>query len=101
MIEERNHILVDGGEVVDLIVPDTITPLSHRPAAEVPLELREDDLIALGDVETEGYFPRCPIVAPRTERDIETPLAIREASQVVPDVARHRRGIEHDSSLSC
>src|SRR6266540_3424247 len=100
MIEERNHILVDGGEVVDLIVPDTITPLSHRSAAEVPLELREDDLIALGDVEAEGNLPWHPVIAPRAEGNVEAALPIREASQVASDVSRYQPGIKHRSSLS-
>src|SRR3989442_10316511 len=93
MIEKRDYVFPQGREVVDLVVPDSVVPLAHRPTSEVPFELREDYLITLGDVEAQGNFPRCPIVAPRPERDVETALAVREAGQVVPNVARHRPGV--------
>ena len=101
VIEERNHVLDDCREVVDLEIPDSISPLPHRPASEIPLELREDHLIPLRDVETQRHFPWIPVVVSRTEGHVEATFSIRETGQVVSDRNRNRAWIEHRPSLSC
>src|SRR5206468_1508259 len=87
-LKERDHASSNCREVIHLEVPHSISPLPHRPTPEVSLELGENDLVALGDVEAEGDLPRHSVVASRPEGDIEAPLAIRKASQVVPDFDR-------------
>jgi hypothetical protein len=67
----------------------------------VPLEQRQDDFISLGDVETEGDFPRKLIIAPRTERHVEASFSIGETGQVMADVHRDLAHIELHLSLSC
>ena len=95
VIKEWDYVVQDCSEVVDLVIPDPIVSPSHRPALEVPLELRENHFVALGYVEAQGDFPGHPVIAPRSKADIEASFTIREASQVVADVVRHSLGIEH------
>jgi len=101
VIEKRNHIVRDRREVIHFVVPDSISSLSHRPTAQVPLKLRENHRVSLGDVEAEGDLPRDLIVAPGTEGDVEASFSIRKSRQVVTDFNRYGLGVEHRSSLSC
>ena len=96
-LKERDHVLYDGHEVVDLVVPHPIVSLPHCPALEVTLELRQDHRIPLRDVEAERDLPRSLVVVPRTERHVEAPFAVGKPCEVVTDVRRDLVDIEHGS----
>src|SRR5262245_43862040 len=94
-LKERDHVLDDGHEVVDLVIPDPIVSLPHRPATEVTLEQRQDHLIALRDVEAERDLPRSLVVVPRTERHVEAPFTVGKTSEVITDVRWDLAYVEH------
>ena len=82
-LEERDHVLDDGVEVRHLVIPNAVRPATKSSAAQVPFEESEDDSILLRYVEADGDLPRHYVIRPRSEGDIEAPLAVREACQVV------------------
>src|SRR5215469_18536595 len=100
-IKERDYVLDDRGESIDFVVPDAVCPGTHRSALQLLLEHAQDYLIALGDVETQGYFPRHRIVASPPKGHVETAFTIGESSQVVADRLRDLRNVQHAKSLSC
>ena len=97
--EERDDILDDGVEVVDLIVPNAIVSLSERATSQVALEQSQDDPFPLRDIEAQRDLPRHPIVGPRSEHDVETPLAVGETGKVIADVRRNFSDVEGHSRL--
>ena len=92
-IEKRNDILDDCGEVVDLVVPDTVLPPSQRSALQMSLEQGQNDLVTLRYVEAQRHFPRLRVVLALSKRHVETALAVGEASQVVADRLRDLRSV--------
>jgi hypothetical protein len=57
-IEERNHVLHDGVVSIDFVVPDTVCPGPHRSTLQMFHEQGQNDLVTLGHVEAQRYFPR-------------------------------------------
>src|SRR5215831_8481386 len=86
-LEERKDARTDRFEVVDLEVPHAVDPLPHHAATERLLEHVQDGALALRDVEAQRHLPGNYVVAPRTERDVETSLAVGKPCQVPTDDA--------------
>src|SRR5271165_2681098 len=99
-VKKRNHVVQNGLEIVHLVVPDAVLALAHRPAFQMPLEQRQNDGIALRDVEAERYFPWQRVVLSGPEAHLEASFPIREASQVAADFRWNTLYVQH-SSLSC
>src|SRR5271156_554095 len=98
--KKRNHVVHNRLEIVHLVIPDAVLALAHRPAFQIPLELRQNDRIALRDVKAERHFPWQRVVLPRSETYIEASFPIREAGQVAADLQRNTLYVQHPS-LSC
>src|SRR6185369_17810950 len=64
-LKEWNHILYDGAEVGNLIIPNAIRPASKSSAAKISFEESEYHSILLRDIETDGDFPRNRIILAR------------------------------------
>jgi hypothetical protein len=94
-LEERNDLLDEIFEIVDLEVPDAIRTLSRCSALEVRLEDLQDGALALRDVETQRHFPGKHVIAPRTERNVEASFAIGKPREVITNGVWNRRYIEH------
>src|SRR5580704_13469474 len=80
--KKRNHVVQNRLEIVHLVVPDAVLALAHRPAFQMPLEQRQNDRIALRDVEAERDFPWQRVILPRSKTYIEASFPVREAGQV-------------------
>src|SRR5690242_14392259 len=67
---------IRSARVFDLEVPDAIRSLSHRAATQLHLQNLQNNRNTLRDVEAERDLPGNRVVAPRTERNVETPFAV-------------------------
>jgi hypothetical protein len=86
-ISRRN----DGIVSIDFVVPDTVWPGPHRSTLQMFHEQCQNDLVFLGHVEAQGYFPGHRTVAALAKRHVETALTVSEASQIVADsLGNHR-----------
>src|SRR5260370_41169406 len=72
--KKRNHVVQNRLEIVHLVVPDAVLALAHRPAFQMPLEQRQNDGIALRDVEAERHLPWQRVILPWREAPIEASL---------------------------
>src|SRR5271157_251530 len=98
--KKRNHVVQNGLEIVHLVIPDAVLALAHRPAFQMPLEQRQNNGIALRDVEAERHLPWQRVILPGPEAHIEASLPVREAGQIAADLQRYTLYVQH-SSLSC
>ena len=87
-VEKRNHVLDDGIEVVDFVIPHPVRSAPECSAMKPSLVQGQDDLVLLRDVETHRDFPWNGVVVPRAIGNVEASFAVGKPGEIIT----HARG---------